>query len=85
MALHRQIADHLREGVFVAHPASPWQRGTNENTNGLLHQYFLNGAGLRIYTLEDLLYVKERINLCPRKTPGWRAAAEIYRAALATC
>jgi hypothetical protein len=40
MAFHDQIAPLLREGVFFAHPASPWQRGTNENTNGLLRQYF---------------------------------------------
>jgi hypothetical protein len=40
MAWHDRVAVHFAEGVFFAHPASPWQRGTNENTNGLLRQYF---------------------------------------------
>jgi transposase, IS30 family len=85
MALHWEIADHLREGVFVAHPASPWQRGTNENTNGLLRQYFPKSTDLRVHTLEDLRRVEERLNNRPRKTLGWRTPADIYRTALATC
>jgi IS30 family transposase len=62
MAFHDQIAPLLREGVFFAHPASPWQRGTNENTNGLLRQYFPKRTDLSVHTAEDLRAVEDRLN-----------------------
>ncbi len=82
MAWHDRIAAHFTEGVYFAHPASPWQRGTNENTNGLLRQYFPKRTDLRIHSQADLAAVEERLNHCPRKVLGWRTPAEIFHAAV---
>lgn len=85
MALHHQIAPHLREGVYFAYPASPWQRGTNENTNGLLRQYFPKGSDLSHHTADYLQYAQDRLNNRPRKALGWKTPTEIYTTALASC
>jgi transposase, IS30 family len=84
MAEHHLLAVLFGEGIYFAHPASPWLRGTNENTNGLLRQYFPKKTDLRRYTLEDLRQAEDRLNHRPRKILGWRTPAEVYTAELMT-
>ncbi len=64
-------------GVFVANLHSPWQRPTNENTNGLLQQYFSKGTDLSGYSQQRLTHVAEELNNRFRKCLGFRALAEV--------
>ena len=62
--------------VFVADPHSPWHRGTNENTNGLLRQYFPKGTDLSRWSEQELQAVALAFNNRPRTTLGWKTPAE---------
>jgi IS30 family transposase len=75
MALHHEIANTLGMPVFFCDKASPWQRPSNENTNGLLRQYFPKGGDLRVYDAERLAAVAAELNTRPRKTLGWDTPA----------
>lgn len=78
MAEHATVTRDLTDGVFFARPASPWQRGTNENTNGLLRQYFPKSTNLSLHNADDLRVVADRLNNRPRKRHGWKTPAEVY-------
>ena len=76
MANHAQIKLATELDIYFCDPASPWQRGTNENTNGLLRQYFPKGTDLSGYHPDYLEYVSAEMNQRPRKTLGWRTPAQ---------
>jgi len=76
MSNHIKIAEATGLSIYFCDPHSPWQRGTNENTNGLLRQYFPKGTDLSGYHPEYLEFVANQLNNRPRKTLRWRTPAE---------
>jgi len=78
MAEHERLAHRLSIQVFFADPHSPWQRGTNENTNGLLRQYLPKGTDLSRYTQRELNAIAHRLNTRPRKCLGFATPLEVY-------
>jgi IS30 family transposase len=77
MAYHAQLRIETGLPVYFCDPHSPWQRATNENTNGLLRQYFPKGTDLARHSASDLAAVAAALNSRPRKTLGWRTPAEV--------
>ena len=84
MAQHARLRINTGLKVYFYDPQSPWQRGTNENTNGLLRQYFPRGTDLARHSADDLAAVAAALNTRPRKTLGWRTPAEVLDEPLAT-
>jgi IS30 family transposase len=75
MAEHRQITAAMGMSVYFCEPHSPWQRGTNENSNGLLRDYFPKSTNLAVHSAERLTQVQDELNNRPRKTLGWQSPA----------
>jgi IS30 family transposase len=84
MAQHAQLRIVTGLPIYFCDPQSPWQRGTNENTNGLLRQYFPKGTDLARHCADDVAAVAQALNSRPRKTLGWRAPAEVLNEYLTT-
>lgn len=82
MALHKQLTVNTGVAVYFCDPQSPWQRGSNENTNGLVRQYLPKGTDLSIYSQEQLDAIADEINNRPRKSLGVRSLLAVYRVLL---
>lgn len=82
MALHQQLAEQLSIDIYFADPYTPWQRGSNENTNGLIRQYLPKGTDLSVYSQRQLNEIAHKLNTRPRAALDFRMPIEAYQAEL---
>ena len=78
MAEHKRFTLDTQMQVYFAHPHSPWERGTCENTNGLLRQYFPKGIDFTKVSLQEIRKAERQLNTRPRKTLGWATPSEVF-------
>ena len=81
LAMHQQITAATGTDVFFCDAHSPWQRGSNENMNGLLRDYFPKGTDLSVHAVEDIGRIAAEVNHRPRKTLDWQRPAQLFAAA----
>ena len=79
MAEHERLSERIQLQIYFADPHSPWQRGTNENTNGLLRQYFPKGIDLSGFTNAEINRVQHLMNGRPRKILNWATPEEVFK------
>jgi IS30 family transposase len=79
MAMHKELSRRTKMAVYFCDPHSPWQRSSNENTNGLVRQYLPKGTDLSGYSQEQFDVIADQINNRPRKGLGVRSPLAVYR------
>jgi len=79
MAQHKELTKQTGVLVYFAHPYASWERGTNENTNGLIRRYFPKGTDFKNITLEQLKLIQEKLNNRPRKVLNYKTPMEILK------
>ena len=84
MAQHKELTAKTGVKVYFCDPHSPWQRGTCENTNGLLRQYMPKGTDLSLFSQDELDQIADSMNNRPRATHAWHTPLEVFARTLAS-